>query len=50
MAKTGGDILIETIQSWGVDVIFGFPGRRHQRDHGIAADTAGQHSIHPSAA
>lgn len=26
MAKTGGDILIETLQGWGVDVIFGLPG------------------------
>ncbi len=26
MAKTGGDILIETIQNWGVDVVFGLPG------------------------
>ncbi|HLW68878.1 MAG TPA: enolase C-terminal domain-like protein [Gemmataceae bacterium] len=24
--KTGGDILIETIMDWGVDVIFGLPG------------------------
>jgi pyruvate dehydrogenase (quinone) len=26
MAKTAADILIETIQDWGVDVIFGLPG------------------------
>ncbi|HVW39598.1 MAG TPA: thiamine pyrophosphate-dependent enzyme [Pirellulales bacterium] len=26
MAQTGGDILIETIIGWGVDVIFGLPG------------------------
>lgn len=26
MAKTGGDILIETLQDWGVDVVFGLPG------------------------
>ncbi len=26
MAKTGGDILIETIQAWGVEVVFGLPG------------------------
>ena len=26
MAKTGGDILIDTLQRWGVDVIFGLPG------------------------
>jgi len=26
MAKTGGDILIDTIIDWGVDVIFGLPG------------------------
>ena len=26
MAKTGGDILVETIQDWGVEVIFGLPG------------------------
>jgi pyruvate dehydrogenase (quinone)/pyruvate oxidase len=26
MAKTGGDILIESIQGWGVDVVFGLPG------------------------
>src|SRR5574337_1955962 len=26
MAQTGGDILIETIIDWGVDVIFGLPG------------------------
>lgn len=26
MAKTGGDILIDTLQEWGVDTIFGFPG------------------------
>src|SRR4051812_49995300 len=26
MAKTGGDILIETITDWGVDVVFGLPG------------------------
>src|SRR6476660_9141075 len=26
MAKTGGDILIETCQGWGVEVIFGLPG------------------------
>ena len=25
-AKTGGDILIETLQDWGVDTIFGLPG------------------------
>src|SRR5512141_361620 len=26
MADTGGDILIETIMDWGVEVIFGIPG------------------------
>ncbi|MGE0759108.1 MAG: thiamine pyrophosphate-dependent enzyme [Pirellulaceae bacterium] len=26
MAKTGGDILIETLLDWGVDTIFGLPG------------------------
>src|SRR5437868_6850035 len=26
MADTGGDILIETIMDWGVEVIFGLPG------------------------
>ena len=26
MAKTGGDILVETLQKWGVQVIFGLPG------------------------
>ena len=26
MAKTGGDILIETLIAWGVDTIFGIPG------------------------
>src|SRR6188508_3200179 len=26
MAKTGGDILIDTISDWGVQVIFGLPG------------------------
>src|SRR5687768_2136267 len=26
MAKTGADILIETLQEWGVEVIFGLPG------------------------
>jgi pyruvate dehydrogenase (quinone)/pyruvate oxidase len=26
MARTGGDILIDTILKWGVDVIFGLPG------------------------
>jgi pyruvate dehydrogenase (quinone) len=26
MAKTGGDILIETIMDWGVEVVFGMPG------------------------
>src|SRR5215471_12666814 len=26
MAKTGGDILIETVLGWGVEVIFGLPG------------------------
>ena len=26
MAKTGGDILIDTLTSWGVEVIFGLPG------------------------
>src|SRR5512135_3736896 len=26
MAQTGGEILIETIIAWGVDVIFGLPG------------------------
>jgi len=26
MAKTGGDILIETLIDWGVDTIFGIPG------------------------
>src|SRR5438876_754896 len=26
MAKTGGDILIETIAEWGVEVVFGLPG------------------------
>lgn len=26
MAKTGADILIETIQDWGVEVVFGLPG------------------------
>ena len=26
MAKTGGDILIDALQDWGVDVIFGLPG------------------------
>src|ERR671934_2708942 len=26
MAKTGGDILVETLQHWGVEVIFGMPG------------------------
>ena len=26
MAQTGGDILIDTIRDWGVEVIFGLPG------------------------
>src|SRR3954467_15505266 len=26
MAQTGGDVLIETIMDWGVEVIFGIPG------------------------
>src|SRR3954449_7836116 len=26
MAKTGGDILVEALQDWGVDTIFGLPG------------------------
>ena len=26
MAVTAADVLIETIQDWGVDVIFGLPG------------------------
>src|SRR3954470_3439584 len=26
MAQTGGDILIDTIRHWGVEVIFGLPG------------------------
>lgn len=26
MAKTGGEILIDTLEEWGVDVIFGLPG------------------------
>src|ERR671937_1516738 len=26
MAMTGGDILIEAIQDWGVEVVFGLPG------------------------
>jgi pyruvate dehydrogenase (quinone) len=26
MAKTGGDVLIETLLEWGVDTIFGLPG------------------------
>jgi pyruvate dehydrogenase (quinone)/pyruvate oxidase len=26
MAKTGGDILVETLIAWGVDTIFGIPG------------------------
>jgi pyruvate dehydrogenase (quinone) len=26
MAKTGGDVLIETLIRWGVDVVFGLPG------------------------
>ena len=26
MADTGGDVLIETIIDWGVEVIFGLPG------------------------
>src|SRR3982751_460706 len=26
MAKTGGDILVESMQDWGVEVVFGLPG------------------------
>ena len=26
MADTGGDVLIETILDWGVEVVFGIPG------------------------
>jgi pyruvate dehydrogenase (quinone)/pyruvate oxidase len=26
MAKTGADVLVETIMKWGVDVVFGLPG------------------------
>src|SRR3954467_9421375 len=26
MSKTGGDVLIETIRDWGVEVVFGLPG------------------------
>lgn len=26
MAMTGGDILVETLMKWGVEVIFGLPG------------------------
>lgn len=26
MTRTGGDVLIEVLEDWGVDVIFGFPG------------------------
>src|SRR5439155_26244722 len=26
MADTGGDVLIETIMDWGIEVVFGIPG------------------------
>jgi thiamine pyrophosphate-dependent acetolactate synthase large subunit-like protein len=26
MAKTGADVLVETVMNWGVDVVFGLPG------------------------
>src|SRR5438270_464103 len=26
MAKSGGDILVESMQDWGVEVVFGLPG------------------------
>src|SRR5439155_19214017 len=26
MARTGGDILIDTLSDWGVEVVFGLPG------------------------
>jgi pyruvate dehydrogenase (quinone) len=26
MAKTAGDVLVETIMKWGVDTVFGIPG------------------------
>src|SRR5688500_16379249 len=26
MARTASDVLIETLQAWGVDVVFGLPG------------------------
>ena len=42
MAKTGGDILIETIQDWGVEVVFGLPG-------GAAVHDAIGHCRHPGA-
>lgn len=29
MAKTGADMLVESLLDWGVAVVFGLPGRLH---------------------
>jgi thiamine pyrophosphate-dependent acetolactate synthase large subunit-like protein len=26
MEKTGGDVLVDVLEEWGVDVVFGLPG------------------------
>ncbi len=26
MAKTAGDVIVDTLTEWGVDTVFGFPG------------------------
>ena len=47
MAKLAAQALISRLADWGVDTVFGLPGRRHQRDHGGPAPRAGPGPVRP---
>ena len=47
MAKTGGDILVETLIEWGVDTIFGIPGDGINGVIEVASAAPGQDQVRP---
>ena len=48
MTESAAANLCDRLLDWGVDTIYGFPGR-HQRDPGRAARASGSSSLHPGA-
>ena len=49
MAELVADFLLSRLREWGVHRIYGYPGRRDQRDPGRARPREGRPGVHPGA-